>query len=176
MAQKRVPSIDDAVKNFIDVMERSELDKFIRDGTTLLSVSPKGFTVLTTVDKPLLEKLMESDAFKEKIKAIDLTDPEEKALQAKFALSNTITEDGWVAIDLDALYRGDVIKISNDGLSYDIAINKNSLPLKLRKAEFNEISYRVFLQPNLILGIKKRFETKNVENGGFTMLRVFQII
>ena len=115
MAQKRVPSIDDAVKNFIDVMERSELDKFIRDGTTLLSVSPKGFTVLTTVDKPLLEKLMESDAFKEKIKAIDLTDPEEKALQAKFALSNTITEDGWVAIDLDALYRGDVIKISIDG-------------------------------------------------------------
>lgn len=176
MAQKRVPSIDDAVKNFVDVMQRSELDKFIQDGLTLLSVSPKGYTVLTTVDRPLLEKLMESDSLKAKIKSIDITDPEEKALQGKFALSNTITESGWVPIDLDALYRGDVIKISIDGFSYDIAINKGSLPLKLRKAEFNEISYRVFLQPNLILGIKKRFETKGVENGGFTMLRLFQII
>ncbi len=83
----------------------------------------------------------------------------------------------WVSISMEEdLVSGKVFKITiNKKFGYDIPVNKDILPLKLKKAEYDNISYRVFVSPMLLLGIRKRFESK-LPKCGFSLTRLFQIV
>lgn len=176
MAKKRIPSIEDAVILFKSVMERASLTDFLYVNNVLLSVSPKGYSVLLIPDTPLMAKLEEDDEFKKHLKEFDLTNPDQVPMRSTFDFADEVEKDGWIGVDIEKLYAGAVLKISLDGFSYEISFNKDLLPLKLRKAEYINIDYKVLSRPGLYLALKKRFDTKGVDNGGFVMMRIFQII
>ena len=65
--------------------------------------------------------------------------------------------------------------ININGLEYDLSINKNLIPLRLKKSEYCDISYKVFPNDDMIFALKKRFEYP-LEDHGFTIIRLFKII
>lgn len=175
MASKKVPSVEDALKIFKDVMLRALLTDYLYVNKSMLSKNPKDHSILIIPDQTLWVKIIEDDELKSHIQELDINDPEQyKSLQL-FEYGNQLDGDVWVDIDPEILFKGKVFKISMKGFDYEVPINRALLPLKLRKAEYNNISYRVFTKPSLMLVLKKRFDFP-LEDCGFTIMRMFKVI
>jgi len=151
MAKKKIPSMEDALNDFKSIMLRASLSDYLHVNGILISKNPKDVSVIIKPDKSLYKY----------IEYIKYTDESNKEL--------------WIDINCDDLYAGKVISISVNGFNYEVSVNKNSVPLKLRKAEFNNISYRIFTNPKLILTLAKRFDGY-VDDSSFTMFRLYQIL
>lgn len=176
MAGKKIPSMDDSLKIFKDALTRATLTDFYSDGNRLIGYTADHVTIIISIDLDLLSKVSnDDDDLKEHIKPIDLTDKDQYDMARLLTVADDLDSDAWVEPDIDKLYNSKIVRIEVAGFDYDVAIHKSFLPLKLKKAEFNDIKYRIFANPSLILAIKKRFDTK-VENGSFSMIRVFQIV
>lgn len=176
MGVKRVPTVDDAVKEFKSVMLRASLDSYLYVDRYMLSKSVKDFTVIIIPDQELWVKLLDDEEIKPKLQALDLNDSDQSTKVPLFRFADEIESEGWLEPDLEQFFKGTVIKVKVPNFEYDLSITKDSLPIKLRKAEQNRVAYRVFLKPNITLAIKKRFVVKEMEQYGFTMLRLFQVI
>lgn len=175
MAKKKVPTIEDAIKSFNNIIERASLSNYYYVNKILLSKNQKGNSILIVPDETLWLKLIDDEEFKSAMKDIDLSNPEEYKLQQLFSYAESL-DTGWTEIDAkEILFPGKVFKISLNGFDYEVPINRDFLPLKLRKAEYCDISYKIFTTPQLVLSLKKRFDSP-VEDGGFTMIRLFQVI
>lgn len=181
MAKKKEPSIDDAIKSFKDIMKRAELSKFIYENNKMISQNKAGKSILIIVNQPLWGKLIDDPDFKSNIKELDLNKESEIKLQSLFKYGGELDE-GWLDIDIDVIYKGDIFEVNIDGFDYKLPIHRNLIPLKLRKAEYNNIKYKVFLNPN-VLAIKKKFEfpvkekdTETINDYGFTIMRLLKII
>ena len=171
MAKASKPSLENAIILFQDVMQRALLSDYFHVNKTLLSKNPKGNTIVVSIDQDLWNGLIETTEFKDKIKEFDLTDSDNLVnIQKITYIENT---DDWLELDSDILYSGKVIKLTIEKLEYELNINKNVIPLKLKKAEFNNISYKVF--PDMTLAIRKRF-VYPLDNCSFDIIRLFQII
>lgn len=177
MAAKKVPSVEDAVKIFKDVMNRASLEKFIYLNKTLISQfsnSKKEFYVLILPQQELWNKLIEDHELN--IKELDVSDKDQYKLLQKISYANDITDEAWIELDSEKFYKGQIINIRPEGFEYDIPVNKELLPFKLRKAEYNNISYKIFIKNNsFVIALKKYFEPK-LDECGFTIIRLFQII
>ena len=177
MAQKKVPSSEDAIKFFKEVMHRASLSNYYYVDSIILSKNNSSNNILIIPDKPLWDKLIEDEDWKKEnnFKEPDITNPEESNLPSWIEYGRELELD-WIHINLDAdLYTGKVFKIKINDYEYKISINRDLMPMKLKKSEYEGIRYKVFLKPLHILAIKKRFE--NVVDGyGFTIVRLFQII
>lgn len=169
MATKRVPSMEDAINVFKDVMKRISLQNYVYSNHILKSRNPKGQTVIIIPDMPLWEKLTEDKSFMTDVKEVDMNDPDKDL----FNYADGI-DSGWIELDSQKVFSGEIIKITIEGFVYDFPINKGMIPLKLKKAEVNNISYRVFTSP-YVLGIKKKFVSP-VDGGSFTIMRLMQIL
>lgn len=176
MAQKKQPTIDDGLNNFKDVMRRASLSDYFYVNRVLLSIDNAGRTILVIPEDPLWEAIIKDDELKSHIRELDLNNPVEYELQKKFEYVNELNQGGWIDVDLESFYKGAVIKVSIDGFSYSVQWTKEHLPVKMKKAEYKEIQYKVILKPSLCLGIKNKFETKDVDGGGFTMMNFYQIV
>lgn len=174
MAKKKIPSLEDALEYFKDVINRASLNDYLHVNGILISKNPKDTSILIKPESDLLNKIIEDPDIKSKIKELDVSNPDESKYN-EFIEYIENEDEGWVDINCDDLYTGKVINISVNGFNYDLSINKNSIPLKLRKSEFNNISYRIFTSPKLVLCIKKKFEGC-VENSSFIMMRMYQIL
>lgn len=177
MASKKVPSVEDAVKTFKDVMTRASLENFLYVNKTLISQfsnSKKEFYVLILPQQELWNKLIEDPELN--IKELDVTNKDQYNLLQKILYADDITDEAWIELDSEKFYKGQIINIRPEGFEYDIPINKDLLPFKLRKAEYNNISYKIFIKNNsFVIALKKYFEPK-LDECGFNIIRLFQII
>ena len=176
MGKAKIPSVDDALMNFKDVMHRASLSNYLYVNKILLSKNSKDQSILIIPDQELWLKIIEDSELKKCIKELDISNQKENSLKYIFTYADNIDNDTtWINIDIDTLFSGKIFKINIDGLDYEIPINKNLLPLKLKKAEYTKISYKVFKNTSLVLGLKKRFDFP-IENCGFSIIRLFKII
>lgn len=169
MAAKKIPSIDDALDNFKNVMKRASLEEYLYMDRIMLSKNKKDQSILIIPEFQLWNKITDDKELIEHIKGIDVNSPDKGIFNYGEDLIN-----GWLDIDPMVIYNGSVFKINIDSFVYEFLINKNMIPLKLRKAEVNNISYKVFVTTH-VLAIKKKFEFP-VEGGSFSIMRLMQIL
>ena len=174
MATKRKPSIENAIEIFEDIMNRSSLTDYLHVNKILISKNPKENTIVIPVDQLLWNKLIDKSEFNSHLQELDITDPENKINLKNCSYCDDLNNDAWIDLDCTELYTGNLLKIHIDELEYDISINKALIPLKLKKAEFTNIKYRVF-KDDMTLAIKKRFDYP-IEDYGFSIIRLFQIV
>ena len=171
MAKKKLSSMDDAVKLFKDVMQRASLESYHHVNRIMLSKNEEGNRILVIPEQGLWDTLIGSLEIKE----LDISIPEQSDEVKWFEYGEDL-ENNWFPIDMgEDLFNGKIFKVLVKGHEYHIPINKELMPMKLKKAEYDNLSYRIFNKPLLILAIKKRFEPI-VPDSGFTIIRLFQVI
>lgn len=176
MAKKKVPSVDDAIKIFKDAMQRASLSDYLYVNKTLFSTNPKGNSIVIIPEQELWMKMIDDPDLKDHMKELNPEIPQDYEKLQLIQYTADLDADTWIDVDTDVLFKGKLFRISVKGFEYELPINKGLLPLKLRKAEYNNISYRVFTKPNVVLSLKKRFDFPSVDECGFTMIRMFQVI
>ena len=177
MAQKKVPSIEDAIKYFKDIVTRASLSNYYYVDNIINCKNNSSNTILVIPDKLLWDKLTEDEDWKKEnnFKEADVSKPDEANIASWAVYARSLEED-WINIETDAdLSTGKLFKIKINDYEYKVSINRDLMPMKLKKSEYEGVSYKVFLKPLHILAIKKRFDSA-VTGCGFTVVRLFQII
>ena len=169
MATKKIPSMEDSLNNFKSVMKRASLEEYLFMNTIMLSKNKKDQSILIVPEFELWNKITDDNELMEHIKEIDINNPDKDLFGYAEDLNN-----GWLNVDPMVIYNGSVFKITIDTFVYEFLINKNMIPLKLKKAEVNNISYKVFTTSH-VLAVKKKFEFP-VEGGSFSIIRLMQIL
>lgn len=175
MARKKEPSVDDALNIFKDVMRRASLSNYLYVNKIMFAKNIQDKSIFIIPDQELWLKIIDDPDIKPNLKELDISNPNEASLKNLFSYLEYIDDPSWIDIDIETLFAGKIYKISIDEFEYQIPINKNLLPLKLKKAEYNKITYRIFKGSSLVLGLKKRFDFP-IENCGFSIIRLFKII
>lgn len=185
MAKAKTPTAADAVKVFKDVLKRAAVESYLSVNDTMLFEDKTGNTILVIPDIELFGEIIKNK--KDIIgKELDISIPEESEKLWKFQYGEGLC-DGWFDIDAtDDLFTGKIFKIKIKDHEYKIPISRDLMPLKLKKAEYVDISYKVFgsrknishgavsVTP-LVLAIKKRFNNP-LRGYGFTVVRLFQVV
>lgn len=154
---------DKAVELFHSVIHRMGATKLYEYNRMWL-IQLEEYRCLVIPDEALYNELMASDEFKEKIKPCSIENSR---------IFSYTDKQNWVSIDMsEEHFKGKEFNITIDGFSYDIPLNRDLMMVKLRKAEFSNISYQVYKEKHLVLGIKKRFDSAY----GFDMIRLFQVV
>lgn len=179
MGKKKEPSMADATNQIKDVMNRASLSNYFFVNTKIISKGPKG-SVIVVPDKELWVSMINDKEISDKMKELDLKKPEDGYFIDIASYAEDINDKSWVEIDPEAMYMGKIIKIRvHENFEYDVPINKDLLPLKLKKAEFNNITYKIFINEgkelSLSLGIKKYFDYPLPESG-FYIMRLFKVL
>lgn len=175
MATKKEPSIDDALKYFKDVIQRASLTNYVHYNGKLISKNPKGKSILIIPEKELWVKIKEESDISNNITELDINDKDYGNIISMFECMDNLDDNSWIDVDIDNLYKGNLLKVSIKDFEYQVPINKNMIPLKLKKSEFTDIKYKVFIKPLLVLGIKKKFPFP-IEGYSFSIIRLFKII
>lgn len=175
MAKKEQSSLQ-ALKAFKDVAQRGPLTDYSYVNQIILSKNKNGKSVLVIPEKALWDEMMKDEELSKVIKPLNVSDPNEYQLQPLFTYGESLSDEGWLDVDPEVLFSGKVFKITIHGFEYQIPINKNSLPVTLRKAEYTDIKYKVFSSPSYVLALKKYFPYTGVADCGYTMMRLFQIL
>jgi len=184
MAKKKIPTVEDAVKALKDILDRAFVDSYRSVNNIMLFEDKNGMSILVVPDQTLATEVFKGEEIPGA--ELDLSNPSDVEHQWKFQYAEDLVEN-WVAIEAtEDLFNGKLFKITVRDTEYRITINKELMPLKLKKAEYKDISYRTFgtrsrnmesyiEKTPLILAIKKRFDSP-VEDCGFTLIRLFQIV
>lgn len=174
MAKKKEPSIQDSIDMFKDIINRIGVETITHENRILLVKTNKNSTIMITPDQTLWNALSEDKDFIEKVNPIDVND--------KFALSiiGLANNDNWIDINSDEFQSGKIINVSVEGYEYSIPICKDSLPLKLKKAEVSDIAYQIstITMPtitNKVLMLRKYFEGC-VPDTSFSIISLFIIV
>lgn len=136
----------------------------------MIGKTDQSFLVFFKIDNELLNLIKEE--YKDLIFTIDIENPEHRLY---IDYEKYLNDENEIEINSDELYNGKIININIENFEYPILINKDSFPCKLKKAEFKDISYSIFNNPNHILSLNKKF-ISDIEGGNFNMYRLFQII
>ena len=169
MAGKKIPSIQDSVETFKDVMKRCSLQNYVYVDTTLISKNQKDQSIIMVMEHPLWNKLTEDNEFMKNVTEMDINSSDRNLLKYSENL-----DVGWLEVDPQTIFNGLTFKITVKGFVYELLINKNMIPLKLKKAEVNNIQYKIFSDP-YVLAIRKKFVSP-VDGGSFTIMRLMQIL
>lgn len=174
MAGKKVPTVEDALNYFKEVMKRSSLQNYVYVNNLMLSKTPKNQSVIIAPELELWRAIIDDKDLRENMKELNPDNAMDRYSMQLLTCGEDLTT-AWIDLDSIAIYNGVMLKVSIDGLEYDIPINKNLLPLKIKKAEADNIAYKVFVNPNMILAVKKKFIFP-VEECNFTIMRLLQIL
>lgn len=174
MAKEKKSPLEVQVTLFKDLMERSEIHQFQFQNHTLVTVV-KDATLLIHVEDELWDKLIADETIKNQIKEIDPNSDFGKNHLWILKYADDLDE-GWVDIDGMVLYGNKLVSITIDGFTYEATIGKESIPLKLKKAEFNNFAYKIYTDSNLILAIKKKFPPTDESKSAFTAIRLYHIV
>lgn len=173
MGKKKEPSINDSLNLFKDVMKRSSILDYLYVNRNAFCINSKGMRIYLHIDQSLWNIIMEDDDLKTHFKELDITKEEQRIVANRLSYFEDL-EEGWIEMDAEKLYQGEMFKIKIDGFSYDININKSIYPLRFKKAELNNFAYKLDMK-NMILFIKKKFDGA-VDDSSFTIMRGFNII
>jgi hypothetical protein len=167
MGKKKLPSMEDNVKVFKTVMERMGIASFNHINRILIGTVESN-TIFIVPDEALWDNL---------IVDMELHELPVDSDESRYIQYIDDSED-WLPIETD-LYNGKILTIKFKDFEHHISVNKELLPLKLLKKEFNNIYYKMYYsnskQVSIILGIKKRYEG-TVDGGGFELTRLFFVI
>lgn len=177
MAKKKITSVD-ALNIFKDVMTRALLSEYQYTNRIMIARNTKkGNLVMICPEVDLWNMIIDDPDMKIHMSELLVNDPEQNRISQVTSYMDDLSSDQWIPLDTDLLYKGKVIHLSIEGFDYKIPVNRDLLPLKLRKKEYSGIHYRVFITPFHILAIKKKFESP-LEEGkyGFELVRLLQIV
>lgn len=182
MAGKKVPSMEDQIKIFKNVIFRasgkpiSEIKFYFinRILITNIEIKNKKYYLIFNIELDLWKEISQDDEIH--MSELDIKNIDNKDIIRKISIIINTNPDSWISIDAVDIYNGKVIKIRPDNYEYDISINKNLLPLKMKKSEYTDISYTIFNNGiSLIFALKKEFKYP-LENSGFSIMRLFQVM
>lgn len=173
MGKKKEPSIIDSLNLFKDVMKRASILDYLYVNKNVFCITSKGMRVYIYFDQTLWNAIMDDEDLKSHFKEVDINKEEQRIVADRLSYFNDL-ENGWIEMDPEKVYKGETFKISIDGFSYDININKSIYPVRFKKAELNNFAYKVDMK-HMILFIKKKFDGA-VEDSSFTIMRGFNII
>lgn len=171
---KKEPTIEDAVNNFFDVIGRCGFSVFRRYDRVLHSKSKKNTGTFFIVEQNLWNVVSEDQDFNEITREFNPLIDADRLILDKMIFTNDMVE-GWVPIPDDDMASDKRIFIKLDNFEYEIEINKTLWPIRFRKAENNNFSYKIFKVPFNAFAIRKKFEGVGDETS-FYMMRVFRII
>lgn len=186
MGKKKEPSVQDAVKLFKDVAHRATLTDYLMVNGKFVSKNTKEQNIIIAPESNIYKAITEDEELSKSIKELDISNPAEYAMQNLFQFADDVDSSEWIELNAESLFKGDVIKISiANHFEYEIPVNRNLLPLKLRKSEYSDIYYRVFIRQNIRgaedstpiveMGIKKKF-TFPIDGCNFSIIRMFKVV
>ena len=162
MGKKTVDPIEKGIATFKDILKRCNVTKVYQENGKLMT-DDQGFTLLILPDKTLWENLL----LKKVLKDVEPVTSEQSQYFSYAA------EDNWIDVDIDEEFlKGKMLEIKINDFEYMVNLNRDLMALKLRKAEYNHISYKIYLGKINILALKKRFESEY----GFSIIRLFKIV
>lgn len=162
MGKKTVDPIEKGIETFKDILKRCNVTKVYQENGKLMT-DDQGFTLLILPDKMLWENLLLKKVLKD-------VEPVTSEQSQYFSYA---VEDNWIDVDIDEEFlKGKMLEIKINDFEYMVNLNRDLMALKLRKAEYNNISYKIYLGKINILALKKRFESEY----GFSIIRLFKIV
>jgi hypothetical protein len=171
MVTKKVITADIETKTAEETILRGSASIYYNVNGILLSKNKLDCILLVVPDKPLLEKLLENKNIT--IEELSMENPDFKYFNDLFKYGQNLSDNSWISLP-ENFCEGSKVEITLKDYDYPIEINSALLPLKLKKAEYGNISYRIFINP-LVIGLKKDFGSVN-PGFGFSMLRLFRVI
>lgn len=175
MASKKIPSIQDGLKYYKELINRANLSKFVNYENILAGKNKDNKTVVVIPDIPLWNAILEDPELKENITKYNENSYLDLTVEDLVRYTSDFNSPAWIDLDTTTIYEGKMIELRVNEVEYEIPISRDCLPLKLKKAECNNLTYRIFGSPILTLGIKKYFPFK-VPGCDVTMMRMFRII
>lgn len=166
MAKTKVESVEKSLERFKDIKERCKVKQLIQLNNLLMGMNEKEVTIIFKLDSDLMNVIDKSD-----IIPIDLNNPDHSIYNEY----SNYTDDPLIDIDTESLFKGDILDIKINNFEYPVSISKDSFPFKLKKAEYNEIGYKIYNSPKHVLSLSKKF-ISTLDNHSFTLYRLFQIV
>lgn len=171
MGKKKEITPQMAVSQWKEIVERSELSNLRNTNGVIIGINTAGKLVILVPDDQLLQLLLAET--EDQLILYDRDDSLTVDYLPWFDYGLQVNESGWLDYDGQKLFDGEAIVINLGEDRPKNYLSKDSLPLKLKKAEFTDIAYRVFMDEK-ILAIKKRFEL--LPEYGFVVVKLYKII
>lgn len=153
------------LKLFNSVLKRIEVETFYFENNLIFAKPVKeNFLLVLQLDSELRKQVQLN--FTE-------TKRDQNLLTRINFLSKVINIDQWTQISQEAeMHLSKIFPIEVKDFTYNLIINRDQMPFKLLKAEYDSIFFTV--KDNILL-IKKRFNSKK-EDCGFSIIRGFQCL
>lgn len=140
----------------------------------LLSRTAIDRVLMVVPDKPLLTVLLSNEEIN--IEEMDSNHEYYKYLHGLFKYGENLDSEDWIELDSEILYSGEIIKIKLKDHKHPVEITKVLLPVKLKKAEYVNIYYRVIVEDSAtIVILRKDFKSFN-EGYSYSTLTPFRLI
>ena len=162
MAKKE---IDNKLGTFNKIIERIGVDKFyLEDKYIICTLQKDDYILLFELDNELKSQIqLEFD---------DLSTNNELKKRINIIM-NVLKTDNWIKIDPSyEMHLSKIFSIDIDDCIYSIDINRDQMPFKLLKSEYDSVFYNV--NKNIVL-IKKEYKSK-IDGYSFNVIRGFQFI
>ena len=171
---KKEPTIADAAVSFLDVLQRCQFTSLLRENRILYTKGKKTGGTFFVIDQSLWNALTEDQDFNEMSRELNPLIPSDRIVLDRLYFARDM-ENEWIDIPTESMLNDDRIFINIEGFEYKIEINKTIWPVRFKKAEFDNFSYRIFNKPFHAFAIRKKF-VGPVDDSSFYLMRVFQII
>lgn len=172
---KKEPTVEDSVAMFMDVIERCQFKSMLRENRVLYGKNAKKKSALLIPDQTLWNHLIENQDIAEMVRELNPKVETDRLILRWMSYANDMNND-WIAITDEEMTTDGRVYLKIKGYDYANEINKTIWPLRFRKAEVNNFSYKVFpAKPLDIFAIRKKFESP-VEDASFYIMRLFQML
>lgn len=153
------------LKLFNSVLKRIDIETFyFQNNLIFAKPSKENFLLVIQLDSDLKKQVQ--------LNFTEIKNDQNLLTRINF-LSKVVNSDQWTQINQEAeIYLSKIFPIEVKNFTYNLIINRDQMPFKLLKAEYDSIFFTV--KDNILL-IKKRFNSKK-ENCGFSIIRGFQCL
>lgn len=172
MSKKREIIPETAMSLWQEIIDRANLTELRNVNGVVIGLTAERKKTLL-IPEPRLLTLLLADETHSKLLPFDREEITTIDYLPWFDYGLRLSEPGWLELDGEKFYAGETITVQLGEDTPKAYLSKDSLPLKLKKAEFVGLSYRVF-PVEKVVGIRKHFDT--LPEHGFELLRLFQII
>ena len=172
MAGKKVPSIQDQLVKFKEIIKKFQVGKILHSNHVMFMRDKDDRLAIMTVDNDLWNLIVEDKEIE-----MDELDPTNENHKVLINYAKYTEGENWLELDAEDLYKGKIFNLKIEGVPYDIPISRDLFPIKFSKSDAKDFSYQIFSQPNvIILSIKKEFKLEAVPNSNFTLCKIYKVL